>query len=65
MFGVAFHFKQWGAWFPVAPEDGPDTDDSRLRRFGGWLFKAMAKEEAGRDLDGRVHDARPSPAVVH
>lgn len=41
--GVAFHFKQWGAWVP----DGQ----------GG--MKRVGKKAAGRVLDGRTHDEWP------
>ncbi|MGD0833176.1 MAG: phage Gp37/Gp68 family protein [Candidatus Dormibacteria bacterium] len=48
---VPFFFKQWGAWAPVAVEDGADPV---LRRLG--------KKAAGRLLDGRTWDEMPSLA---
>jgi protein gp37 len=44
--GVAFHFKQWGEWAPVADHL------SGMTRVG--------KRTAGRVLDGRTHDAYPT-----
>jgi protein gp37 len=49
---VAFFFKQWGAWAPVAAEDGAAPV---LRRLG--------KKAAGRLLDGRTWDQMPLRAV--
>jgi protein gp37 len=41
--GVAFHFKQWGEWMPLA--------NGEMARVG--------KRMAGRRLDGQFHDAYP------
>lgn len=64
--GVAFHFKQWGAW---APWDGDNWeipggwDDVLMRdaarRISGVDFVRVGKKRAGRLLDGRTHDEVP------
>ena len=50
--GVAFHFKQWGAWYPQefggSAHDGAETS-----------FVRMGKKNAGRVLDGRTWDELP------
>ncbi len=56
--GVAFHFKQWGAWMPLAPHEVADPgfefqfDDGQKMLFVG-------KKRAGRLLDGRTWDDLP------
>ena len=45
--GVAFHFKQWGAWAPS--------------QYFGWACSRVGKKKAGRELDGRTWDEVPSP----
>ncbi|MDR3510671.1 MAG: phage Gp37/Gp68 family protein [Caulobacteraceae bacterium] len=47
--GIAFFFKQWGAWAPAAANTGP----------GDGLVSRVGKRAAGRLLDGRIHDAMP------
>lgn len=47
--GVAFHFKQWGAW-------GPSDPNEELRWWG--------KKAAGRMLDGRTWDEFPQATSV-
>lgn len=55
--GVAFHFKQWGDWFPV-----PDEAESRKKTWAtgsGELVVRAGKKRAGRVLDGRVWNQLP------
>jgi protein gp37 len=65
--GVAFFFKQWGAWRPAeagdaahrrAPVafDGPADAD-----VGGAAMARMGKGKAGRELDGQLWDEFPRP----
>jgi protein gp37 len=51
--GVAFFFKQWGAWAPTTP--GHPQDGKAVVRVG--------KKAAGRHLDGRTWDQFP-PGVT-
>ena len=50
--GVAFHFKQWGNWYPQETcgigDDGAATS-----------FIRMSKKNAGRILDGRTWNELP------
>lgn len=61
--GVAFFFKQWGAWGPLdqqMPIDDVAADDSgRLVNCGGERMVKVGKKRAGRLLDGREHNAEP------
>lgn len=69
--GVAFLFKQWGAWVPLdrVGDAWPDNAPSmiRLRRDGsrgedGWPMQRVGKKAAGRHLDGVLHDGMPARA---
>ena len=65
--GVAFHFKQWGAWVEVDPSEGREGDWWSLpaplglvpfiEGDGQWyqapLMRRVGKKAAGRLLDGR------------
>jgi protein gp37 len=62
---VAFHFKQWGNWRPVA---GP-INGRRVREMNGdsvapILMVNLGKRVAGRDLDGKKWDAVPTVAAA-
>lgn len=69
--GVPFHHKQNGEYLP---EDWFDadrfawqagTDDPRVHRFDdGTACIRIGKRQAGRFLDGKLHDARPIVADV-
>lgn len=70
--GVAFHFKQHGAWKGLEAGDGEWPTDSgsfiRLtfegeRAADGWPMQRVGKKFAGRVLDGVTHDAFPLPLV--
>ena len=50
--GVAFHFKQWGNWYPQ--ETGRIGTDRSVTSF-----LRMSKKNAGRTLDGRTWDELP------
>lgn len=50
--GVAFHFKQWGNWYPKETH-GLEVDEGRTS------FIRMSKKRAGRLLDGRTWDELP------
>ncbi len=56
--GVAFHFKQWGNWYP-----------QEAYRTGGERsipsFVRMSKKSAGRILDGRTWDELPHGYSEH
>ncbi len=62
--GVAFHFKQWGAWAPMErPEDplfpdGVHRDNVRLP--SGTHMRLEGKKGAGRLLGGRTWDEFPA-----
>jgi len=69
--GVAFHFKQWGQWFPRFEGDealgasvGPITLDGRqatlLRDPRPALLFGVGKKAAGNTLDGRGWDEYPT-----
>ena len=56
---VAFHFKQWGEWAPLAAEN--KRSNTRLPVIDS-LSEPMArygKKYSGRILDGRIWDERP------
>lgn len=69
--GVAFHFKQWGEWAPLAdhPEfdvhgvvknplpDGMGPSNAAATNHV-WMAK-IGKKAAGRLLDGSLHDSYP------
>ncbi|MRI57766.1 phage Gp37/Gp68 family protein [Methylobacterium sp. DB1607] len=66
--GVAFHFKQHGAWAPLQADGGEwPTDSETLIRLGcdgsrapdGWPMQRVGKKAAGRLLDGVTHNAMP------
>lgn len=80
--GVPFHFKQWGAWAPIAPDqakvgdvvlhrdgehfpltaslfDGIDVE----RRREMYVLRKVGQKAAGRELDGRIHDAYPDTRI--
>ena len=50
--GVAFHFKQWGNWYP---QEGADVGHAGV----ATSFIRMSKKNAGRILDGRTWDELP------
>lgn len=70
--GVAFHFKQWGEWAPIAEWQPWDRKPQIAIRLDGermpnddWFddgsrFKLVGKARASRVLDGRTHDEFPS-----
>lgn len=69
---IPFHFKQWGAWTSIAPDDrfepdlylntdGRTADEAEALADGGtWtgMFR-VGKKKAGRELDGRTWDEMP------
>lgn len=63
--GVAFHFKQWGAWAPFEADDvaAEQLESDELEgRIDGWFDQAMrcvGKTAAGRTLDGVEHNGFP------
>ncbi len=64
---VPFHFKQWGEWLPYGAIDGNGNRNSRTRgeKPGLWhewpdgFSVRVGKQQAGRRLDGVIHDAMP------
>jgi len=71
--GVAFHFKQWGAWAPPASfVDGAETitfpTGKTLATRDGPVpilqgMQRVGKKAAGRTLDGRTWDELPEVAA--
>ena len=73
--GVAFHFKQWGEWFPRELwEDNPDLilpndcdyerDKNTVTLEEHMVMHKVGKKAAGRVLDGVTHDGFPDVAEV-
>ena len=68
--GVPFLFKQWGEWFRYGEIDADGHQNSRTRgeRSGLWhewgpgegFSVKIGKKEAGRFLDGALHDGVPA-----
>lgn len=58
--GIAFHFKQWGAWAP-ADHDLPSETQENEEIAGRlhWPMHRIGKKAAGRLLDGVQHDGIP------
>ncbi|BAP94504.1 hypothetical protein [Aurantimonas phage AmM-1] len=54
--GVAFTFKQWGAWASVSEVAGSGAHHSFP---DGATVRQVGKRAAGRSLDGQIHDAQP------
>jgi protein gp37 len=73
--GVAFHFKQWGAWAPVLAPRKPWVYVSAAGAVAGpnqprseetkdcEMVRPVGKKAAGRLLDGRTHDEFPAPVA--
>lgn len=54
---VPFHFKQWGNWAPL----NEARENARVTQLAsGERVVRMAKQSAGRQLDGRVWDGAPA-----
>lgn len=68
--GVPFFFKQWGAWAPSGAVVIRSRPEPRSLLVGDPVDEAGHREEirrvgkraAGRELDGRIHDAFPGGA---
>lgn len=54
--GVAFFFKQWGAWAPLVPGVAPGRE---IRAYPGGLLQRVGKKAGGRLLDERTWDEMP------
>jgi protein gp37 len=73
--GIAYHFKQWGAWAPADARYPAGTDSEGLVRYhdrvvrfvdrGGVRMVQLGKQAAGRLLDGREHNEFPAVEVQH
>lgn len=59
--GVAFFFKQWGAFSPYMTGPGERVDVPDIDPFQTYRMTRVGKSKAGRHLDGITHDAMPSP----
>lgn len=59
--GVAFHFKQWGEWLPLASADqASHYRNAPMHEFeDGIRSVRVGKKLAGRVLDGRTWDEMP------
>lgn len=62
---IAFHFKQWGHWVPaeMVREQEKRAQIFELPDSKPVTMLPMSKKEAGRVLDGAVHDGVPSIAA--
>lgn len=70
--GVPFHFKQWGEWAPIGPDDVSAKPTVQLGLDGRGTYYAnrhrpdvatlarVGKKTAGRILDGRTWDEFPA-----
>ena len=66
---IAFHFKQWGEWFPYGEIDGSGYVNSVTKgersdvwqdwKADGGFSVRIGKKAAGRMLDGRTWDEMP------
>ncbi len=56
--GVAFHFKQWGDWFPP-PENYPERKQRTWKSPSGELLVRAGRKTAGRLLDGEAWNDLP------
>lgn len=62
---VAFHFKQWGAWYPIDGSRGETTRSrTRLTVKSGQVMARASKKIAGRLLDGRTWDETPASVAA-
>ncbi len=63
--GIAFHFKQWGHWVPaeMVREQEKRAQIFELPDSKPVTMLPMGKKDAGRVLDGAVHDGVPSIAA--
>lgn len=63
--GVAFHFKQWGTWWPISRTDG--IHELPLGKYDPYTphgFIRQGKKHSGRLLDGVEHNGLPEVARV-
>lgn len=68
--GIAYFFKQWGAWFPrsqwegkpglILPDDCYCKESPHLKIIDDDTLHKVGKHRAGRLLDGREHNELPS-----
>jgi len=57
---VAFHFKQWGDWFPIEQsEKNHHTERTGVLGKDTTRFVKLGKKVSGRTLDGRTWDDVP------
>lgn len=60
--GLAFFFKQWGAWAPAGPRTIKDVNKGEYRLpwgpDGPWMRRA-GRKAPGRELDGDQYSERP------
>jgi protein gp37 len=64
--GVAFHFKQWGNWAPVAACHADSAARSTIVSEASSTIemRRLTKRAAGRLLDGKEWDELPTPRRV-
>jgi len=61
--GTAFHFKQWGNWFPMDSSSELNYKNKRIKTIGGTFEMVnIGKKAAGRILDGREWNELPMSA---
>jgi protein gp37 len=57
---VPFHFKQWGNWHESDLDEGIGIGENRRHLWpDGKLMYNIGKKEAGRELDGQIHNGFP------
>lgn len=59
---VPFHFKQWGDWAPGEGENLPRARTQKAK--DGTLMVRVGKKQAGRHLDGQIHNELPNQRRV-
>lgn len=60
---VAFHFKQWGNWFPIDDTRAPNARKVVMHGVDNEAYTMVniGKKKAGRKLDGRFWNQVPKP----
>ncbi|TFI40195.1 DUF5131 family protein [Diaphorobacter sp. DS2] len=62
--GVPFLFKQWGEWIPMLGQAEGLPVRKKIVMPDHWVMGFAGKKVTGRQLDGQLHDAWPTPAPV-
>lgn len=70
--GIAFHFKQWGEWFPVTRDAKSRVANAKNSGWHNWpdqgdespVSLRVGKKAAGRELEGREWNEFPREVVA-